>query len=175
MNWLDIVIVIIVLVPAFSGFRKGFMRKILGIAGIALGFILAVKFYETIAGFISPVIKEGPALVNVISFLLIVAVVYGLSIWLARFMSDISPGTDFLNKLLGTVFGIIQGAIISSVLLYNLSLIDIPSAETRNGSILYKPVYKAAPLMFDKIIDLFPGLQETYRNYKNEPAEKQKQ
>jgi membrane protein required for colicin V production len=174
MNWLDIIIVIIVLIPAFTGFRKGFMRKVLGIAGIAAGFILAVKFYSDVSAILSPVIKESPTLVNVISFLLIVALIYAGAVWLARFMSDISPGTEMLNKLLGVTLGLVQGVIISSVLLYNLSFINIPSMETRNSSMLYKHVYKAAPAMFDKIIELFPGLEETYMNYKNKPAENKK-
>jgi uncharacterized membrane protein required for colicin V production len=82
-------------------------------------------------------------------------------------MSDIGGGTKFINKLLGTAFGFVQGLILASVLLYNLAFINIPSAESRNSSILYSQVYKTSPALFDKIIEFFPGLQETYSKYKN--------
>lgn len=174
MNWLDIVIVLIIAVPTWFGFRRGFVRKLLGIIGIIAGFILAVKFYENVANILSAFIKQSPLLVDVISFLLIVAIVYGISLWLARFMSDIGGGMNFLNRLLGLIFGFLQGLIVASVLLYNLALINLPSQDSRNTSALYQPVYKVAPAIFDKVIELFPGLQDTYRKYKEAPPEKNK-
>jgi len=165
MNWLDIVIVLLVLIPSFLGFRKGFMRKILGIAGIAAGFILAVKFYSDLAGVLSSFIKESSVILNVISFLVIVTFIYAISIWLAKYMSDIGSGTEMINRLLGTVFGFIQGLLVASVLLYNLSFINFPSEETRSTSMLYSKVISVAPAVFDKIIDLFPGLKHEYDKY----------
>jgi membrane protein required for colicin V production len=174
MNWLDIVIALLIAIPAFIGYRKGFLRKVLGIAGIALGFILAVKFYDKAAGILGTFIKENQLFLNVIGFLLIVALLYGISLWLARFFSDMNSGTSIINKILGTAFGFLQGLIAVSVLLYNLSFINYPSAETRNSSRLYPVVYKVAPALFDKLIDLFPGLQDAYRQYKGEPSKEKK-
>jgi membrane protein required for colicin V production len=168
LNWLDILIALIVTLPTFFGFRKGFLRKLLGIAGIILGFILAVKFYDSAASLLSTFIKGNPVFVNVLGFLLIIAILYGLAIWLARFMANMNSGTTLVDKILGTVVGFIQGVIVASVLLFNLSLADMPSRETRESSMLYSTVYKVAPAIFDKVIDLFPGLQETYFDYKNQ-------
>lgn len=166
LNWLDILIVILVTLPTFFGFRKGFLRKLLGIAGIVLGFILAVKFYDSVSVLVSKVVKENPVFVNVLSFLIIIGVIYGASVWLARFIANLNSGTSLVDKILGTVTGFLQGVIISSVLLYNLSLADIPSKNTRDNSLLYPVIAKAAPAMFDKIIEYFPGLQDIYNKYK---------
>ncbi len=179
LNWLDIIIVLLVTLPTFFGFRKGFLRKLLGIAGIILGFVLAVKFYEPVAGLLSGVIKENPVFVNVLAFLVIIGIVYGASIWLARFIANMNSGTSLIDKILGTVIGFLQGLLVASVLLYNLSVADIPSRETRESSLLYGTVTKVAPALFDKILEYFPGLQELYREYimpeKKEPgAPKQK-
>lgn len=179
MNWLDIVIVLLVTLPTFFGFRKGFLRKLLGIAGIIVGFILAINFYIPVAGILSKVIKENPVFVNVLSFLIIIGVVYGASIWLARFIANMNSGTSIIDKILGTVVGFLQGLLVASVLLYNLSVADIPSKSTRDSSLLYGTVTKIAPAVFDKILEYFPGLQEIYREYllpgKKEPsAPKQK-
>jgi membrane protein required for colicin V production len=174
MNWLDIVIGLIVAIPTYFGFRKGFVRKLLGIVGIVLGFILAVKFYESVSKILSSLIKESQLFVEVISFLLIIGIVYGISVWLARYMSDIGGGVNFLNRILGLAFGFLQGLIVASVLLYNLALINLPSQETRISSMLYQPVYKIAPAIFDKVIELFPGLKDTYQQYKQKPSEEKK-
>jgi len=166
MNWLDIVIVLLVTLPTFFGFRKGFLRKLLGIAGIILGFILAVKFYDTFTPLLSKVIKENPVFVNVLSFLIIIGLVYGASIWLARFIANMNSGTSIVDKILGTAVGFLQGLLVASVLLYNLSFANLPSTETRNSSLLYGTVTKIAPAVFDKILEYFPGLEDLYREYK---------
>lgn len=165
MNWLDIVIVLIVTLPTFFGFRKGFLRKLLGIAGIILGFILAVNFYSSVSVILSKVIKENQVFVNVLSFLLIIGIVYGASIWLARFIASMNSGTSIIDQILGTIVGFIQGLLVASVLLYNLSVADLPSKSTRESSLLYPTVTKIAPALFDKILEYFPGLQELYKEY----------
>ncbi len=161
--------------PTWFGFRKGFLRKLLGIAGIIVGFILAIKFYDTLTPLLSKVIKENPAFVNVHSFLIIIGIVYGASIWVARFIANMNSGTGLVDKILGTIVGFIQGILVASVLLYNLQFANIPSETTRNNSMLYGTIVKAAPALFDKIIEYFPGLQDIYREYKNPPQKPQQQ
>jgi uncharacterized membrane protein required for colicin V production len=87
-----------------------------------------------------------------------------------------NSGTSIVDKILGTVVGFLQGLLVASVLLYNLSFANLPSAETRNNSLLYGTVTKIAPAMFDKILEYFPGLQDLYREYKTpvfKPTEQQ--
>lgn len=167
MNWLDILIALIVTLPAFFGFRKGFLRKLLGILGIILGFILAVKFYDTVASLLSTFVKGNPVFVDVLAFLFIISILYGTAVWLARFISSMNSGTTLIDKILGTAVGFIQGLIIASILLFNLSLADLPSQQTRNSSLLYPTIVKIAPALFDKVIDLFPGLKSMYDQYKD--------
>ena len=167
MNWLDILIALIITVPAFTGFRKGFVRKLLGIAGIITGFILAVNFYETAASVLAVIIKGNKIFTDVLGFLFIIAIIYGVSIWLAKFIAGINSGSGLVDKILGTALGFLQGLIAASILLFNLSIADIPAKETRDASVFYKPVSKTAPVIFDKILDLFPGLKDVYKNYLN--------
>ncbi len=167
MNWIDILIVFLVTLPTWFGFRKGFLRKLLGIAGIIAGFILAIKFYDSISLILSKVIKENPVFVNVLSFLIIIGILYGASIWLARFIANMNSGTSLVDKILGTIVGFLQGLIVASVLLYNLSFADLPNKTTRDNSLLYGTIVKIAPAMFDRIIEYFPGLQDIYKEYKN--------
>lgn len=167
MNWIDILIALLVTLPTFFGYRKGFLRKLLGIAGIIAGFILAIRFYEPVAGILSSVIKENPMFVKVLSFLLIIGVLYGASIWLARFIANMNSGTTLIDKILGTIVGFLQGLLVASVLLFNLSLADIPSKQTRESSMLYGTVYRIAPAAFDKVLELFPGLKQLYEEYKS--------
>ncbi len=166
MNWLDIIIVLIITVPTFFGFRKGFLRKFLGIIGIIIGFVLAVKFYTPISSFLQSFIHTNVLVIHVISFLFVIGIVHGLSIWVARFMAGMNSGTSLVDKIAGTAFGFLQGLIIASVLLYNFTYIDFPDANVREGSLLYSRVYKIAPALFDKIISFSPDLKQIYDEYK---------
>ncbi|MFI5145235.1 MAG: CvpA family protein [Ignavibacteria bacterium] len=167
MNWLDIVIAVIIALSAVLGFRKGFLRKVLGIMGIILGFVLAVRFYKPISEFAGGTIKSGASWIPVLSFLLVIGVVFSLAVWVARFIAGLNSGTAKIDKLLGLVFGFLQGLIISSVLAVNLSLINYPDTETRNSSRLYPLVYNVAPYLFEKVLNLSPNLKTLYDEYKN--------
>ncbi len=168
MNWFDILIICIVALPAFFGYRKGFLRKLLGIAGILAGFFLAVRFYSNVFELVSKVIKSDPLLAKALSFLLILAAVYSVSVWVATFMSNVNSGTRSIDKVAGAVTGFIQGLIIASILIVNMSYKDYPDAGVRNSSLLYPTVYKIAPAIFDKIIDITPGIKQTYEEYKQQ-------
>jgi membrane protein required for colicin V production len=166
LNWLDLIIVLIITIPTFFGFRKGFLRKLLGIAGIILGFILAVRFYDPVSSFIHGFISGDILVIQVISFLFVIGIVYGLSVWVAKFIAGMNSGTSLVDKIAGTLFGFLQGLILVSVLLVNLSYVNLPGSEARNDSLLYSRVYKVAPAIFDKIISYSPSLARIYQEYK---------
>jgi uncharacterized membrane protein required for colicin V production len=44
MNKLDIIIVIVIAIPALIGLSKGFLRKVFSLASLILGLYLATKF-----------------------------------------------------------------------------------------------------------------------------------
>lgn len=166
MNWLDIVIAGIIAIPTVFGFRKGFLRKLLGIIGIILGFILAVKFYIPVSQFINSIIKSNSGWIIVLSFLIIIGIVFSLSVWVARFIAGLNSGAAKIDKILGAVFGFIEGLIISSILVVNLTYINYPNIHIRETSNLYPVVYNIAPSLFDKVLNLSPDLKNLYEEYK---------
>lgn len=167
MNWLDIVIAVIIALSAVFGFRKGFLRKVLGIVGIILGFVLAVRFYKPISEFAGGIIKSNSSWIPVLSFLLVIGIVFSLAVWVARFIAGLNSGTAKIDKLLGLVFGFLQGLIIASILAVNLSLINYPDAGLRSSSRLYPLVYNVAPYLFEQVVSISPDLKTLYDEYKN--------
>jgi len=165
-NWLDVLIAIILALPVIFGYRKGFLRKILGIAGIILGFILAVRFYKPISDLFSGLIKTNSNWVPVIIFLLIIGIVFGLSVWVARFMSGINSGTKMIDKVLGAILGLVQGLILSSIIVVNFTYLNYPDKSVRDSSYLYPIVYKVAPAVFDGVLGFSPELKNLYEGYK---------
>ena len=46
MNWLDIVILILLVVPTLIGLKIGIIKAVMSIAGVIIGVLLAGRFYE---------------------------------------------------------------------------------------------------------------------------------
>lgn len=160
------VILVFVVLLIFLGFRKGFLRKVLGIAGLILGFILAVRFYEPIANLFLKLVDANESLMRIIGFLFIIAAVYFLAIWIARFMTNINPSLSKIDKMAGALLGFGEGLLITSILLVNLSFINYPNVKIRETSVLYPGVYSIAPYIFDKVISYSPSLKDMYQEYK---------
>lgn len=154
------------MVFTFLGYRKGFLRKLLGIVGILLGFILAVRFYKPVGVFFSELIKTNLNATYVICFLLIIIIIFSVAVWIARFIAGLNSGTTMIDKFLGTAFGFLEGIIIASVLVVNMSYLNCPDNKIRESSVLYPKVYNIAPVIFDKVISFSPELNKIYEEYK---------
>lgn len=67
MNWLDWVLVIILLWSALRGFIKGFVRSIAGLAVILFGFWMALRYYRLLGDYLEIELGWGPGLTRFIS------------------------------------------------------------------------------------------------------------
>ena len=120
MNWLDIVIIAIVVVSAVACLFQGAIRTVFGIAGILAGIFLAGRYYEQLAILLSPdgASWSGIAAYAIILFATLVAVlVVG---WIvARIVHLVMLG--WLDKLIGFVLGAGLGAILCAAILIIVS------------------------------------------------------
>jgi uncharacterized membrane protein required for colicin V production len=51
MNWLDIAIIIIVLIPTYIGFRRGLIGTVIPLLGIILAIVFAGIFYDSVQAY----------------------------------------------------------------------------------------------------------------------------
>ncbi len=61
MNWLDIVILVVVVIPVFLGLRIGIIKAVLSLTGLIVGIILAGQFYEPLSEQLSFIPQAGMA------------------------------------------------------------------------------------------------------------------
>ena len=108
MNWLDIVIIILLIIFAVSGLASGFIRSIFALAGVIVGVIVASHF-DNWAKFISNVnTAHIIAFVIVLLIVIIIAIVAGAII--SKLISMVMLG--WLNHLLGAVLKLSLGGFI---------------------------------------------------------------
>lgn len=166
MNTLDIIISVIVLIPALMGFKKGLLRGLLSIGGIIAGLILATK-YNTALSSVFSFVKTDPAILNLFSFVTIVIVCYMISVYIAEKISGISTATKGLDRILGVGLGFLKGLIIASLfLIISTNVFSFFDKSSVDKSKLYPVVINIAPQVYDFIIQFFPNANDFYEELK---------
>lgn len=117
-NWLDIVLAIIILLAFILGLVKGLVRQIIGIVAVIVGLVLAAEYYPRLSHFLSSFISNAKAADFLGFFLIFITTL--IAGWLLAFLISklIRGGLKFINHLLGGVFGLLKGILISGVVVF---------------------------------------------------------
>ena len=73
MNWLDIVLIVILAILVFDGWRHGLLHYVFDFIGLGLGFLFAVLFHDALADALGCISTRGVA--EIVAFVIICAVV----------------------------------------------------------------------------------------------------
>ena len=176
MNIFDFVIIIILGIFIFNGFRKGFLREIAGLFGIIIAFILAVRLMDDFSVVISHYLGLSPrvaVIVTAAAIFILVIVAFILAAKILRKLMELAT-LGWIDRVLGSSLGLLKGVIIVSVLALILSLIPAGQDFSRkqDESYLFNPMKKAAPFMFNGIMKIVPAASDFYGELKQSLADK---
>jgi membrane protein required for colicin V production len=114
MNWLDIVLLIVLLVSVVAAFRKGLSREVVGMVTLVAALVLGTWFYGFAGGYLAPYLSSR-GLANFVGFLIVFfgVLMAGALVGyvINRFMKAV--GLSFFDRALGGVFGFVRGMLIS--------------------------------------------------------------
>lgn len=134
MNWLDYILIAILLCSVIMSARRGFSREIIGLAAALFALVLGMWFYGLAGSFVQPYVSS-PRVANLIGFLLVVfavLIVGGIIGWIVnRFLRTI--GLSFFDRLLGAAFGLVRGALVAMALLTAFMAFG-PNVDSRTAS-----------------------------------------
>ncbi len=162
MNYIDILLGIILLLAAFRGFRKGFVTEAASLAALILGIWGAIKFSTLTSDYLIRNFNLQTEYLYLISFLITFLIIV---ILVRIFGSSVNKLIQvamlgFLNKLAGLIFGVLKTALVLSVLILALDMIDetkqIIPENAKARSHFYEPVRKLAP----SVLPFIKGLIE---------------
>jgi len=163
MELIDIVLGMVLVVFMFSGYRAGFIKKIIGIACLILALILATKFSADVNELLFESLGISGRTGFILSFIVIVvSITLAQSVLYRLLVKDM---VDALwNKILGLLFGVIEGGLVTSIALIVLSIyLHLPSEETKANSELYKPLKNFSPMVFDQVNTFLPESEDFYQ------------
>ncbi len=122
-NWVDFIILAILLLSIFGGLARGFLREVLAILLWVVSFLVASMFSSSVAGIFSGGDTISP-LTLCLSFLMLFVITFILGLFLNLLILGTfeSSGAGFFNRLLGGLFGVLRGFLINLILIFLIGL-----------------------------------------------------
>lgn len=164
MNYLDVILLIPIAYAGFRGFKNGLVKEVLGIAGLIIAILLGFNLITPASEFITTNWGLDGETVPYLAFGLVFLVTL-IAMSILTFVLDKVIKLVFLsipNRVFGSMFSTLKMALILSLGLLFLSGFNFPNKEIRDTSLAYPYVLSVAPVAYDAIAFIIPGVS----NYK---------
>lgn len=153
MNYLDIIILVLLVVFGFLGWRKGIIIEAATLLGLGLGLYGAFRFSDFTAEHLVQWIEVNPKYLNILSFIVTFVVVAVLVNLLGRLVASLikSLHLGFIDKIGGFVLGLAKGVLLCSLLIMLLNVFkskEIIKNDDRESSILFPYVEATVPYVY---------------------------
>ncbi len=152
MNYFDIVVGIILILAIIRGFRNGLIIELASLAALVLGVLGAIKFSSFTEQWLAQ--HFSSSYIGIIAFILtFIAIVIGVHL-IAKGVNKLveAVALGLINRIMGALFSLVKiGFILSIVMAVFISIdktLNIIPEQTRESSILYKPLGEFAPRIF---------------------------
>jgi membrane protein required for colicin V production len=114
---LDWLVLAILLVSMVGSFIRGFARELMSLSAVIVGLLLASWFYHEVGSFLIPYVKtEDVAFFSGFVAVFVFSLNFGglLSLLVRNFLRFVD--LQWIDRLMGLVFGLLRGCLISSIL-----------------------------------------------------------
>ncbi|MBN2009537.1 CvpA family protein [candidate division KSB1 bacterium] len=156
LSYLDVLIVIILAIFVFRGFKRGFAGELTKIIGVILALMLSTKFMNNVAEFLVTAANIPPAFAMVVSFVMIFVATILLFKYAGTHLEKlikVSVALKTADNFLGAILGLFKGAIFVSLFMLLLTLLSFSDAvqyHTKH-SLLFGPMRDIAPAAYDAL------------------------
>ena len=173
MNFIDLIIVVLLILGAVRGFTDGFVKELASLLALILGIWGAIKFSSFTAARLYEYFDMTGRYVGIIAFMVtfivIVILIHFIGVLVDKFVDAIQ--LSFLNRLVGIVFGLFKTALILSVIFVILNAIDarhpfLPKDKIEQSK-FYNPIADIAAAIFPIIGE--GGFDNSFDRFKKEP------
>ena len=118
MSGADWLIIAFILLSVVTAANQGFFFELFSLAGVIVGFVIAVWQYYRLAAWFQPYVK-AEWVADFLGFLLLFAAVLALASILGKVVRKLvkEVGLSWFDRFLGAVFGLLRGCLAVAVLL----------------------------------------------------------
>lgn len=161
MSYLDAIILLIIALFAWNGFRNGLIREVFRIVGLVLAGFIAFQYADRFAAIIGSVTNVSeiylPYIGFALLFILSLIAVHVAVLFLDKLIQLLLLSIP--NRLFGSLFGVAKSSLLVSILLIFLAGFGFPGQDLKKESLLYAPILKVAPASYDIVAKVLPGVK----------------
>ena len=159
MSTIDLIILGMLAVGAFSGYRQGLFIGILSILAFFIGIILAFRFMNWGAELLADKVESLTFMLPFVAFILIflaVTITIRVLAYIVKKALDLTILGTF-DSFAGAILGILKWSIMISLLIWvaNSFEFQVP-AEMKKGAVVYPVIVPVAPTMVAILDDYTP-------------------
>jgi membrane protein required for colicin V production len=158
MGIFDIVIAVILAFGFIRGLMKGLFVEVASLLSLVVGIYGAIHFSYFVGDYLHTKVSWEENYISLVSFVITFALIVLVISLLGKLFTKLADFAylGWINKILGGIFGALKLALILSIILMIFDRFNntIPFVEedTKESSILYKPVRGLAKTLFPSLI-----------------------
>lgn len=156
MNYLDVIIILLIIFSAIHGYKKGLIHELASLASLVLGIYLAIRFNEWVAAKFQYFFSQNTSFI--VAFVLIFIIVSISIFFIGKMLEKTFEEAELgpINKLAGIVFNIAKTVIFLSVFIFVLNFFSFsknwPDQATKESSFFYSRIESVAPSIYPLIV-----------------------
>jgi membrane protein required for colicin V production len=145
MNWLDLVIIAIIVISAVISLFRGFTKEAISLVTWILAFWLSLAFSTRLAGMLPDSITSPTARIAIAfaGLFVLTVILGGIVNFLISSLVE-KTGLTGTDRALGMVFGIVRGGLLVVVLTLLAGLTTLPREQSWNQSLMIGQFEKGA-------------------------------
>lgn len=160
MNWLDIVIIVVILLFGMMGLWKGAIKAVFAVAGLIGGIALAGHYYQPLALMLSPSGAPWSGIAAYVIILVATLIIASIVGWLvARLVHIVMLG--WVDRLIGFILGVGIGGMLWAAVLAIVGKYLPGTKEVISHSTVAKLLMEQFPLL----LALLPGEFDFIRDF----------
>lgn len=154
MTKIDLLILLVVMAGAVTGYMKGGVKLFVSTVGLILGLYVARILYMPLAEMLCPSVSSSMTFAKGLAFIIIWVAVPFLTTLAGRFFTKTLEAMhiNWLNRWAGTVLGGLKYLLIISIFINVVQFIDgsnhLISQTNKEDALLYYPTQKVAGIVF---------------------------
>ena len=163
-NWVDLVVIIILLRTCYSGYNRGFLGALLNLIGVVSMTSLSINYSPTLSRWLEPWLRVNPILAASLVFWgLFVVLLLSVQVVL-KYLTEIVKWErlHWLIQSFGAILGGLRGIWWSGFIVLALSSSGWPylRESVESHSVLGPRLVSLARVNLERVADFFPGAQD---------------
>ena len=165
---IDIVFLVLMLLAAFKGLRKGLIVALFSLIGFIVGLALAVKLSAVAAAYIGHTVNISERWLPLVAFLAVfLAVIFFVRLGARAIQGALEFAMlGWLNRLGGVLFYVLLYLFIYSIVLFYLTQIHVLKPEAVQASVTYPYIEPLGPKVLDGLGVIAPFFKNMFAELK---------